>query len=209
MCACVSTTKSRGGSWRTRSAGATNRWGPNVTTPARMPTRASSAGSVTIQTPKKFISSVECPSHAIVRSSSRHVDGSGTCGAGAIGRRYPSLTRRQCLASCSRPRQRFTEWFTSAAGALIHLHAVVRAAVRSAALGARPALVAVPVLLLPPRLLLVAPARHVAIAAHTLIASAIAALLLIAIHFSHDCLLVDRLRMRLQYNLDASFFVVA
>src|SRR6266511_2041986 len=52
----------------------------------RIPTRGKRTGSVSIVTPKKLMSTVECPSHASVTCVSLHFDGSGLAKAGAIGR---------------------------------------------------------------------------------------------------------------------------
>src|SRR6266550_5690844 len=52
----------------------------------RIPARAKSTGSVRIVTPKKLMSTVECPSHASVTCVSLHFHGSGRAKAGAIGR---------------------------------------------------------------------------------------------------------------------------
>src|SRR4029077_8744226 len=64
----------------------------------RIPTRGKRTGSVSIVTPKKLMSTVECPSHASVTSCvSLHFDGLGRAKAGAIGRQLSivhSLNRR-------------------------------------------------------------------------------------------------------------------
>ena len=52
----------------------------------RIPTRGKRTGSVRIVTPKKLMSTVECPSHASVTCVSLHFDGSGRAKAGAIRR---------------------------------------------------------------------------------------------------------------------------
>src|SRR5512132_4009247 len=52
----------------------------------RIPTRGKSTGSVRIVTPKKLMSTVECPSHASVTCVSLHFHGFGRAKAGAIGR---------------------------------------------------------------------------------------------------------------------------
>ena len=52
----------------------------------RIPTRGKSTGSVRIVTPKKLMSTVECPSHASVTCVSLHFHGSGRAKAGAIAR---------------------------------------------------------------------------------------------------------------------------
>ena len=68
----------------------------------RIPTRGKSTGSVSIVTPKKLMTTVECPTHASVTCLSLHVDGFGRAKAGAIGRqlsivhslnRWPSQRR--------------------------------------------------------------------------------------------------------------------
>src|SRR4029077_2593319 len=52
----------------------------------RIPTRGKRTGSVRIVTPKKLMSTVECPNQASVTCVSPHVPGLGRAKAGAIGR---------------------------------------------------------------------------------------------------------------------------
>src|SRR5215470_2953271 len=65
----------------------------------RIPTRGKSTGSVRIVTPKKFISTVECPSHASVSCVLLHLDGAGFAKAGAIGRQLSIVHSRKKRAS--------------------------------------------------------------------------------------------------------------
>src|SRR4029077_21235283 len=63
----------------------------------RIPTRGKRTGSVSIVTPKKLMSTVECPSHASVTCVSLHFEGLGSAKAGEIGRQLSvvhSLNRR-------------------------------------------------------------------------------------------------------------------
>src|SRR5512144_522785 len=57
----------------------------------RIPTRGKRTGSVRIVTPKKLMSTVECPSHASVNCVSLHSDGLGRAKAGAIGRQLSTV----------------------------------------------------------------------------------------------------------------------
>ena len=77
MCPWESSTRSIFGSCRTLNAGLIRRRGPMVNGPNRSPQRVASTGSVTTHTPKKFSSTVECPSHAPVISVSGQRAGSG------------------------------------------------------------------------------------------------------------------------------------
>jgi len=69
----------------------------------RIPTRGKRTGSVRIVTPKKLMSTVECPSHASVSCVSLHFDGSGLAKAGAIRRQLSTV---HSLNRC--PSQRVT-----------------------------------------------------------------------------------------------------
>src|SRR4029450_9157018 len=63
----------------------------------RIPTRGKSTGSVRIVTPKKLMSTVECPSHASVTCVSLHFHGFGRVKAGAIGRQLSVVhSRNRC-----------------------------------------------------------------------------------------------------------------
>ena len=63
----------------------------------RIPTRGKRTGSVSIVTPKKLMSNVECPSQESVSCVSLHFDGSGFVKAGAIGRQLSIVhSRNRC-----------------------------------------------------------------------------------------------------------------
>ncbi len=87
--------RSIGGSSTAASAGAVRRFGPMVRNGSRTPIRGSRTGSVMIQTPKKFMSTVEWPSHDAVRLLSLHVCGSGLVNGGAMDRRRSTVHWRQ------------------------------------------------------------------------------------------------------------------
>src|SRR5881392_2153016 len=69
----------------------------------RIPTRGKRAGSVSIVTPKKLMSTVECPSHASVTCVSLHFDGSGFAKAGAIFRQLSIVHSRNKCPNQRRP----------------------------------------------------------------------------------------------------------
>src|SRR5439155_3686597 len=73
------------------SAGSVRRFGPMVRKGRRIPMRGKKTGSVRIFIPKKLMRTVECPSHAAVRSSLLQVSGAGCANAGAIGRRLSTI----------------------------------------------------------------------------------------------------------------------
>src|SRR5262249_13194017 len=63
----------------------------------RIPIRGKRTGSVRIVTPKKLMSTVECPIQANVNCVSLHCDGSGLAEAGAIGRQLSIVhSRKRC-----------------------------------------------------------------------------------------------------------------
>src|SRR6516162_4126235 len=65
----------------------------------RIPARGKRTGSVRIVTPKKFISTVECPSQASVSCVLLHFDGSGLANAGTIGRQLSIVhSWNRCLS---------------------------------------------------------------------------------------------------------------
>src|SRR5215472_14431165 len=77
------------------SAGAVSRFGPRVNkNGTRIPMRANKTGSVKIFTPKKLISTVECPSQAAVTRASLHFAGFGLVNASAIGSRLFNIASR-------------------------------------------------------------------------------------------------------------------
>src|ERR1041385_3374705 len=77
------------------SAGAVSRFGPRVNkNGTRIPMRANKTGSVRIFTPKKLISTVECPSQAAVTRALLHFAGSGLVGAGVIGPKLFNIASR-------------------------------------------------------------------------------------------------------------------
>src|SRR5262249_5216411 len=82
--------KSIFGSSSNSSAGAVRRLGPIVNPGRRIPIRGTSTGSVRTVTPKKLISTVECPIQANVTCASLHFEGLGLAEAGEIGRQ-PSI----------------------------------------------------------------------------------------------------------------------
>jgi hypothetical protein len=87
------------------SAGAVRRFGPIVMPGKRIPTRGKRTGSVSIVRPKKFMRTVECPSHASVTCVSRHFDGSGLAKAGAIGRQLSTVHSLKRCPSQRRARE--------------------------------------------------------------------------------------------------------
>ncbi len=88
-----------GGNSAKASGDAVRRLGPMVRKGSRIPMRSNKTGSVMIHTPKKFISTVECPSHAAVRSWSLQFPGLGLVNAGAMERRLSTVHSRQRCAS--------------------------------------------------------------------------------------------------------------
>jgi len=96
----------------------------------RIPTRGKSTGSVRTVTPKKLMSTVECPSQASVTCVPLHFDGAGLAKAGAIGRqlsmvhslnRWPSQRRTLdprgigCCGACT-PKRNTASMATASAG---------------------------------------------------------------------------------------------
>src|SRR3569832_999964 len=66
------------GRWLAVKAGATNRFGPTLPMTVLAPIRLQSTGSVRMLMPKKFMRTVECPSHAAVIAFGFQEAGTGT-----------------------------------------------------------------------------------------------------------------------------------
>src|SRR5204862_2389907 len=71
----------------------------------RIPMRGKSTGSVRMMTPKKLISTVECPIQANVTCASLHFEGSGLAEAGEIGRQVSMVHSRKRRPSQIRTRE--------------------------------------------------------------------------------------------------------
>src|SRR5215470_10099353 len=76
-----------------------------VTPGNRIPIRGKRTGSVRMVTPKKLMSTVECPSQASVTCVLLHLEGSGLAKAGALGRRLSIVHSRKRCPSQRRTRE--------------------------------------------------------------------------------------------------------